>query len=92
MDRIEQKKRLIGEVKIPYKDVAEIWKVLDNLRVSIDGIFGHYSKDKEFLHKELEAYLTSGIWQEISDAAFSLYQYIEEEEIEKLCEEIKYWE
>ena len=88
-------------LKIAKEDVLAAWAVLENLVVSFDqigAVFGQAKgktrspEQQHALQEAIAAYITPALVQAINEARLRLGQYVPDDEVEALSEQIVYWD
>lgn len=85
-------KRQNDIIEIDKKYLIQAWQILEELRISLDKIGGHFYDNPEKMRLELDKYISPGVWKKISNASFALASYIPDKEQEKLIERFNYYD
>lgn len=80
------------KIELAQEDVIKIWKLLENLRVSLDRIGAINSQGRDKMLQALDEYFTPVLYNEIRSCSLPLTKLLDKEigknEVDKLCREI----
>ncbi len=80
------------KLELAQEDVIKIWKLLENLRVSLDRIGAINSQGRDKMLQAMNEYFTPGLYKEIRSSSLILTRLLDKEigdsEVDKLCREI----
>lgn len=83
-----------NKIAVETEDLIKVWKILENLRVSLDkiGSVGSF-QGKDKMHIAMDEYFTPLVYREIADAWYVLSEkYLPRDKCVEIAKSVKYFE